>query len=127
MKYLLDTHLLLWTVADPGRLPDATVNALSADRAELWFSAASYWEICIKQSLGKLRLMPEWPAMIERALAINAIQWLPIRKSHCRILLELEHHHRDPFDRMIVAQALAEDLVIATSDRRIQRYPVKTL
>jgi PIN domain nuclease of toxin-antitoxin system len=127
MRYLLDTHVLLWAINSPERLAAATVEALTAEGSALWFSVASYWEICIKQSLGKLRLAEGWPDTIERALKANDIQWLPIQTTHCRAVLELDHHHRDPFDRMLVAQALVEDLVIATSDRRIQRYPVQTL
>ena len=105
MRYLLDTHVLLWAITDPERVPAPIARAIIRKDASLWFSAASYWEICIKQSLGKLGLVDEWPNIMEQALARNRIQWLPIRQTHCRALLDLEHHHRDPFDRMLIAQA----------------------
>jgi len=127
MRILLDTHILLWAIAEPQRLPKKTARALTEVGASAWFSAASYWEICIKQSLGKLRLTEQWPTQMKRATERNRFQWLPIQRTHCRALLDLEHHHRDPFDRMLVAQALSEDLVIATTDRAIRRYAVETL
>ena len=125
MSYLLDTHLLLWAITEPERVPARVTRAITRKGSSVWFSAASYWEICIKQSLGKLRLVDDWPTIMERALTGNRIQCLPIQQAHCRALLDLEYHHRDPFDRMLVAQAISEDLVIATSDRRIARYPVE--
>jgi PIN domain nuclease of toxin-antitoxin system len=123
----LDTHILLWAITDPGRLAPHLRKAMMEPGNGLWFSAASYWEICIKQAVGKLCLKARWPEMIDRELERNQISWLAVEKAHCTGLLELPNHHRDPFDRLLIAQAKAEEMVIATMDKAIHRYAVKTL
>lgn len=127
MKLLLDTHILLWAITEPGRVAPHLREAVLHSGNQLWFSAASYWETCIKQAAGKLRLVEHWPQMMDRELERNQINWLPVEKAHCLRLLELPSHHRDPFDRLLIAQAMSENLVIATMDRTIQRYQVETL
>jgi PIN domain nuclease of toxin-antitoxin system len=94
---------------------------------ELFLSAASYWEICIKHGSSKLKLAPKWEAMFEREIAANSIQWLSIEKEHCRGILALPPIHGDPFDRLLVAQALQEGLTIITADIHIAQYQVDTL
>ena len=127
MRVLLDTHVFLWLTTHHPALSERQRAAYLDRETDLFLSVASYWEVCIKAALGKLELAPNWPEAFEREVLEGPVQWLPIQPAHCARLLELDHHHRDPFDRMLVAQALVEDLVIATSDRRIQRYPVQTL
>ncbi|MEE4173064.1 MAG: type II toxin-antitoxin system VapC family toxin [Xanthomonadales bacterium] len=127
MRLLLDTHVFLWLKTKSPKLPKQHREAFLDPETIPYFSMASYWEITIKAALGKLDLAPDWPTDFEREIVESHIHWLPIEPNHCRTLLNLEHLHRDPFDRMLVAQALAEDLVIATLDKRIRRYPVKTL
>ena len=94
---------------------------------ELYLSALSYWEICLKQSLGKLSLHEDWEKIIDRELTINEIQWLAIEKSHCQNLADLPWLHRDPFDRLLVAQARCEGMAILTADKIIKKYAIRTI
>ena len=94
---------------------------------ELFFSAASYWEICIKQSLGKLGLALGWQEILDTELAVNSISWLDIKKAHCQGLLHLPQHHGDPFDRLLISQAVAENMVLLSADANIGKYSVKTV
>jgi PIN domain nuclease of toxin-antitoxin system len=126
VKLLLDTHTLLWSFQ--GRTLGQRAGAAFLDlENELHFSAASYWEICIKLALGKLRLAPNWQDVIDRQLAANHIQWLPISKAHCQRVIELPLLHGDPFDRLLIAQALCEDMVLLSADANIVKYPVAVL
>lgn len=127
MKLLLDTHAFLWAVWGPERLSEvARVHFLDSAN-ELLFSAASYWEICIKHTAGKLDLALGWEQLFEREMAANGIQWLNIEKEHCRAILALPHIHGDPFDRLLIAQARHEGLTILTKDENIAQYAVDTL
>lgn len=94
---------------------------------ELFFSAVSYWEICIKQSLGKLELAFGWQEVIDAELTANSIGWLEIKKTHYQGLLRLPHHHGDPFDRLLISQAIAENMALLSADANMGRYSVKTL
>jgi len=85
----------------------------------LYFSATGFWEICIKLSLGKLSLEPGWLEVIRDEMATNAIYWLPAEMSHCAELTKLPFHLRDPFDRMLVAQAIVENMQVLSRDRRL--------
>jgi PIN domain nuclease of toxin-antitoxin system len=126
LKLLLDTHVFLWLQSEPERLREH-LNLLADPRTMLVLSAASSWEIALKHSLGKLRL-PEPPARYvpQRMRAIGA-QPLAVEHAHALALAELPPLHRDPFDRILVAQARLLDLTIATADPQIARYPVATL
>ena len=122
MRLLVDTHALLWLITDDTRL-SATARTMFLDPVnELFLSAASYWEICIKVSIGKLTLMSDWPDVIDRELAANGIEWLPVAKEHCQLVMTLPFHHRDPFDRIIVAQAICESLSILSNDPLLREY-----
>ena len=90
----------------------------------LFFSAASFWEICIKMSLGKLSLKRGWFKTIQEEIRINAIQWLPVEMGHCLELTKLPFHHQDPFDRMLIAQATVEDLQLLSRDGRLSAYEI---
>ena len=126
MKLLLDTHAFLWAVSG-ARLSDAAQRAFLAPQNDLYLSAASYWEICIKVSLGKLTLQPDWRQQFDDELTINRIHWLPIARDHCQRSIELPFLHGDPFDRMLIAQALCENMTLMTLDANIRLYPVQTL
>lgn len=127
MKLLLDTHAFLWAVWEPDRLGELAKAQFLDSENELLFSAASYWEICIKHTVGKLELAPCWEEMFDQEMAANGIQWLSIKKEHCQGALTLPQIHGDPFDRLLVAQAIAEGLTILTRDVNIAEYAVDTL
>jgi PIN domain nuclease of toxin-antitoxin system len=127
MKALLDTHVLLWWLTDAPQLPPHVRELLSDGDNELYFSAASCWEIAIKAGLGKIKLPAKPEIFIANQLAANAIQSLPIAASHALHVFNLPNLHRDPFDRILVAQSQLEGLPIITSDTIIARYKVKTI
>lgn len=127
MDLLLDTHALLWLIADDARLTVKARNAVLDTGNALHFSAASYWEICFKKTAGKLDLRPDWQKAIDRFLSINSIKWLEISKKHLDQTLRLPLIHRDPFDRLLVAQAMVEKLAILTIDENIHKYTVRTI
>ena len=126
MKLLLDTHTFLWSVSGKKLSQDAE-NAFLDTNNELFLSAVSYWEICIKQSIGKLGLAANWVEVFDREMVFNHIQWLPIEKSHCQKISELPFLHGDPFDRLLIAQAVLEDMTLLTADSNIHQYPAPTL
>lgn len=118
MRLLLDTHVLLWWLAnDPSLSP--TASALIEDPENVIFvSAVTLWEIWLKESLGKLRL----PATFSEKLAAQSFENLSLTASQARQVARLPWHHRDPFDRMLVAQAIAEKLILLTSDDALPAY-----
>lgn len=126
MKILLDTHVLFWVVTQQ-TLSSAATTAFLDTQNQLYLSAASYWEICIKVSLGKLTLAPNWTALVDEVMAVNGIQWLAVEKIHCQRLLLLPHLHGDPFDRLLLAQVLTENMIFMSADEKIRQYPIATL
>jgi len=127
MNVLLDTHAFLWAIAGDKKL-SKTARKIFLDPANrLFFSAASMWEICIKISLEKLALKSGWFKNIQNEMSTNAIQWLPVEMQHCVELTKLPFHHRDPFDRMLVAQARAEDLQVLSRDVRLSAYDIECI
>ncbi len=125
MQLLIDTHIFLWMINNEASLSEKSTVALLDPKNNLFFSAASYWEICIKISIGKLTLGKSWKRAMDRELEYNGIQWLPIRKNHSQAICALPGIHKDPFDRMLIAQAQCEKMTIVTADRLVQKYPVK--
>ncbi len=123
MRLLLDTHALLWWLADDPKLASEAAAAIGKRSSAVMVSAASAWEIAIKQALAKL----EAPSDLENQLELNGFEPLPITVAHAYSAGTLPRHHDDPFDRMLVAQAMAEGLTIVTRDERIARYPVPIL
>jgi PIN domain nuclease of toxin-antitoxin system len=123
VKLLLDTHVLLWALADPGRLSETSRAAIADPRHAVLVSAASGWEIEIKRALGKLTTPPD----LDEQLRSRRLLELPIRLRHTAALRTLPPLHRDPFDRMLVAQAIVEDLVLVTADAQVRAYPVRTM
>lgn len=122
MNLLLDTHVLLWWLADDPALPPPIRQAISTEELVV-VSAAVAWEIAIKRALGKLKA----PDDLTEAVADAGFAPLPITLAHAHAAGGLPRHHDDPFDRMLVAQARYEDLVLVTADRRLAAYEVTTL
>ncbi len=122
-RVLLDTHALLWTLLDPGRLPDTVLAQVRDPRTDLLVSAASAWEIATKHRLGKLdqatAVVSGYPDHLVRLRATE----LPITSHHALIAGGLRWDHRDPFDRMIVAQAMTESVPVVTADRVLLDFP----
>ena len=122
MRLLLDTHVFVWWSDDDRRLVRAVREAI-AGADVVFVSAASAWEVAIKSALGRLRIALPF----ERAVEINQFHELPITFRHTAAVGTLPLHHGDPFDRLLVAQAQAERLVLVTHDRRLEHYDVPTL
>jgi PIN domain nuclease of toxin-antitoxin system len=121
-RYLLDSNVLFWLNSDAGRIPREVIAQLDIAE-EVYFSAASAWELAIKQSLGKLRMTGSISTFVARAGFLE----IPVTTKFAEAAAKLPMHHRDPFDRVIVAQAMVEGLVLITADRRLEQYGVKTL
>ena len=122
MKLLLDTHVVLWAVSEPHRLP-ADARALMEEPAtELIFSAASLWEVAIKNGLGRASFSVD-PRLLRRNLLEHDYRELPITGTHATAVDLLPPIHRDPFDRILVAQAQIEGLTLLTADDTLARYP----
>lgn len=126
MKFLLDTHVLLWVMTQQQLSTQATTTFLDSQN-QLYLSVVSYWEICIKISIGKLALVPNWTELLDEVITVNGIQWLGIDKAHCQRLLVLPQLHSDPFDRLLIAQALTENMTFMSADEKIRQYPIATL
>ena len=122
MKLLLDTHLLLRAAAQPKKLSPAALALIEAPENELMFSAASLWEIAIKAGLGRQDFVVE-PGLIRRGLLDNGYDELPVSSAHAVALTRLPAIHKDPFDRILVAQAQVEGIVLVTSDDAVSQYP----
>jgi PIN domain nuclease of toxin-antitoxin system len=127
VKLLLDTHAFLWWVTDDDRLSERAGMAIADGTNDVFFSAASAWEIAIKAGLGRITLPDEPWAFTPDQLERNAFQPLPVHVSHAVAVIALPDLHRDPFDRMLVAQAMTEGLAIVTGDEQLVRYPVSVV
>jgi PIN domain nuclease of toxin-antitoxin system len=124
LKLLLDTHCWLWMRADPDRLSETTQRLLCDPDTALYLSVACIWELAIKFAAEKLRL-PDTPArFVARSIEQDQLIVLPILVDHALLAASLPPHHRDPFDRMLVAQAQVENLTLLTADRNLARYDV---
>ena len=123
MTLLLDTHALLWWLDDNPLLSRSALEALADAGTIVFVSPVSVWEVAIKENVGKLSVPPDWIEKVEA----SHLKPMPITLQHGRLAGSLPLHHRDPFDRMLVAQAMAEGLTIVTRDPRIARYGVPTL
>lgn len=127
MRALLDTHTFLWWVSDDSRLSDTVRNIIAEPNNTLFLSAASAWEIVIKVRAGKL-ILPEKPEFyIPSRLASNQFESLPIQLTHALQVSQLPDYHRDPFDRILIAQSQVEQMPILTLDSLIAQYPVSTI
>ncbi len=125
MRLLLDTHAFLWWVGANRELSRRARAAIGSGRNECFVSVATGWEIGIKVSLGSLKVEGALDRFLPEQLAANSFQPLPIELKHCARLAALPFHHRDPFDRILVAQALEEGLAVVTADPVFAKYGVK--
>lgn len=127
MKLLLDTHTVLWFyLADP-QLSSSANAAIVEPKNEKWVSPATYWEIAIKISTGKYVLAQPYEDFWRNAIDSNGFLYLHILPRHTALLTTLPYHHRDPFDRLLVAQAMAEGMTIVSADGIIDAYGVARL
>jgi PIN domain nuclease of toxin-antitoxin system len=127
MRVLLDTHAFLWWITDDPRLSARARQIIGKGENHLFLSAASGWEIAIKAKLGRLQLPEDLVRFIAEQMALNAIESLPIQMAHTLHVYRLPEYHRDPFDRLLVAQGKLERLPILTADRQIAQYDVETI
>jgi len=127
MNLLLDTHALIWFISGDNQLSEQAKEAFLNQNNKLFFSKASLWEMTIKISLGKLVLAEHWLNAIKKEMLSNGIQWLEIEIDHCKTLAGLPFHHRDPFDRLLISQAISESMCIISIDSQFSRYPLKII
>lgn len=126
MTSLLDTHTFLWFINDSPQLSVDAKNLLEAD-VDLLLSIASLWEIAIKVSIGKLTLPNTYDKFIPQQLTLNNIEILTISRAHLAVVAVLLLHHRDPFDRLLVAQAMVEQVSIVSADVMFDSYQVSRI
>lgn len=122
MKLLLDTHLVLWAAGTPERLPGRARAMIERSDAEPMVSAASLWEVAIKAGLGREDFQVD-AAILRRGLLEHGYTELPIDGAHATAVARLPHIHKDPFDRILVAQAQLEGITLLTTDAMVARYP----
>jgi PIN domain nuclease of toxin-antitoxin system len=127
VRLLLDTHVLIWSAGNPERLSDQVTDLLNNTNNSWIFSIASIWEMQIKLQTGKLTLNLPLPELIETQRQANDLQILPIELPHIYALEGLPNHHRDPFDRVLVAQAIVENIPLVSIDAVFDAYPVNKL
>lgn len=120
MTLLLDTHVLLWWLDDPQLLSEAARIAIEDGKNAVYVSAAVAWEIAIKKTLGKLKA----PDDLEAIMAANRFHPLPVTISHALGVMALPNHHRDPFDRLLIAQAMLEGITFVSRDQHVENYGV---
>jgi PIN domain nuclease of toxin-antitoxin system len=127
MRLLLDTHVWLWLLSDPGRLRPDLLRLLHSSKNELLLSAASSWEIAVKYRLGKLTL-PEPPeTFVPSRLRTTGTTPVPIEHAHALATAGLPLHHRDPFDRLLIAQSMVLNVPIVTADPQFESYPIEAI
>ena len=124
MNILLDTHAFLWFIAGSNELSDKARELVEDENNRVFLSAASLWEMAIKVSLEKLTLSEPFETLIPEQLAINGVEILGITVAHTTQVARLPFHHRDPFDRLIIAQALEEQMPVISADATFDKYGV---
>ena len=127
MNVLVDTHVWIWSLASPDRLSPESRGLLSSSRNVVYLSAASAWELALKAALGKIELPEPVETYVPTRMARQGITALPITHAHALRVATLPPHHRDPFDRLLIAQALVERLPILTADVAFDRYDVEVI
>ena len=125
MSYLLDTHSFLWFIAGSSKLSKKARLLIESTDTELYLSVASLWEMAIKISLGKLYLKEPFEDLIPAQLSLNGINLLQISVKHTAVVTKLPFHHRDPFDRLIIAQAQTEELPVISTDSAFDAYEIQ--
>lgn len=124
MRLLLDTHAFIWWDREAGKLPDHVYDACQDNKNTLFLSIASVWELQIKMGIGKLRFERSLARIVEEQIA-NGVEILPVKLPHLWQLNDLPRVHGDPFDRILIAQAIVEDMHLVSADRVLSSYPVK--
>ena len=127
MKLLLDTHIFIWWADQPERLSPAALSALEDEANELLLSVASVWEMQIKIQFGKLKLSLPLEELVKNQQETNALTVSPVTLTHVLALDSLPFHHKDPFDRLLIAQSIEEELTIVSKDSQFSAYAVKLL
>ncbi len=127
MNLLLDTHVFLWLNDTPEKLSPAALAACQDENNTLFLSLASAWEIQIKQQLGKLELSENLHTLVSTQQQQNGLQLLPIEMAHIEALSQLPTVHRDPFDRLLIAQSIQQQMQIVSADQVFTNYPVKLI
>lgn len=122
MKFLLDTHVLLWAAGEPNKLSSSTRALLNSPQNELVFSSASIWEVAIKNGIGRTDFQVQ-NRLLRQGLLSSGYSELPITGNHALTVELLPTLHRDPFDRILIAQAIAEGMTLLTDDAQLARYP----
>ena len=126
MANLLDTHTLIWFIEGDKLLSDKAISAINDTPDSNFVSIASIWEIAIKLNIDKLKLQTSFLG-IQKKIDENGFKLLPVNFEHTLILRDLPLHHRDPFDRMIIAQSITENLTVISKDKNFSLYPIKLL
>lgn len=127
MKLLLDTHTLLWFIGGSSRLSSAARILIEDSENEKFVSIVSIWEIAVKVSIGKMSLSSPFDILFPHQLQINGFELLPVEVEHTSVVASLPFHHRDPFDRLLIAQSIIEDFAIVTADSAFADYTAKLL
>ena len=122
MNYLLDTHLLVWAANRPNRLSRVATETIFDSSNNLYFSSVSIWEVAIKQNLGR-RFFTVDAQTLRNGLLANGLIEIPLSGKHALATLNLPPIHQDPFDRILIAQAISENIMLLTSDIKIAQYP----
>ncbi len=124
MKLLLDTHTLVWFFTNDAKLSAIGRSAILDPANQSYISPVAYWELAIKLSLGKLKLAVPFQTFIDQVDRHGGVYLTPIEARHAAMIVSLPHHHRDPFDRMLVAQAIVERMAVVSSDNALDAYGV---
>ncbi len=125
MRQILDTHILIWFVSGDPRI-SASMRSQIENNDNL-LSIASVWEMAIKHSIGKLKFEPTFNEFIEQQIIMNGIELLPIRIDHVAVISSLPLDHRDPFDRLLIAQSIVENIPLLSADQIFDAYPIQRL
>lgn len=127
MRLIFDTHTLLWIVTNDSKLSKKAKSLFLNSKNEILFSFASIWEMAIKINLGRLSIDQSLKEFIKHHIKGNDIKLLSIELNHILLLENLPHHHRDPFDRLLICQAIAENIPIISSDKDLDLYTIKRI
>jgi PIN domain nuclease of toxin-antitoxin system len=127
VKLLLDTHAFLWWIGDDARLSGPAREAIADPGNDVSFSVASAWELAIKTAVGRFEAEGELGPFLEEQVQRNAFRVLPVKLEHAVSVSSLPAHHRDPFDRLLVAQAAVESMTLVSRDPQLRKYDVPTL
>jgi PIN domain nuclease of toxin-antitoxin system len=126
MNLLIDTHVFLWWDSQPEKIPSRTLSALEDPDNTVWLSLVSIWEVQIKTQMGKLALNQSLDSLVQQQQQ-NDIQLLPIKLNHILALQPLPYYHKDPFDRLLIAQSIAENLTCVSADSVFKQYNIPIL